>query len=93
LLYSGIINLNSLQTILYIIIDLFTTKLTMDQKAFDEAVNDTMDLLDMSYSEALKDTISQFQQLVRFIYDSLVRNVLFYYSKIVLGNGHDWNKN
>jgi len=65
----------------------------MDQKAFDEAVNDTMDLLDMSYSEALKDTISQFQQLVRFIYDSLVRNVLFYCSKIVLGNGHDWNKN
>jgi len=45
----------------------------MDQKAFDEAVNDTMDLLDMNYSEALKDTISQFQQLVRFIYDSLVR--------------------
>jgi len=37
----------------------------MDQKAFDEAVNDTMDLLDMNYSEALKDTISQFQQLVR----------------------------
>jgi len=35
----------------------------MDQKAFDEAVNDTMDLLDMSYSEALKDTISQFQQM------------------------------
>jgi len=47
----------------------------MDQKAFDEAVNDTMDLLDMNYSDALKDTISQFQQLVRFIYDSLVRNV------------------
>jgi len=47
----------------------------MDQKAFDEAVNDTMDLLDMNYSEALKDTISQFQQLVRFIYYSLVRNV------------------
>jgi len=37
----------------------------MDQKAFDEAVNETMDLLDMSYSEALKDTISQFQQMVR----------------------------
>jgi len=47
----------------------------MDQKTFDEAVNDTMDLLDMNYSEALKDTISQFQQLVRFIYDPLVRNV------------------
>lgn len=47
----------------------------MDQKAFDEAVNDTMDLLDMNYSEALKDTISQFQQLVRFVYDSFIRNV------------------
>lgn len=47
----------------------------MDQKAFDEAVKDTMDLLDMNYSDALKDTISQFQQLVRFMYDLLVRNV------------------
>lgn len=65
----------------------------MDQKAFDEAVNETMDLLDMSYSEALKDTISQFQQMVRFVYDILVRNVLFCNSKIVLGNGYDRNKN
>lgn len=38
----------------------------MDQKTFDEAVNETMDLLDMNYSEALKDTINQFQQMVRF---------------------------
>lgn len=37
----------------------------MDQKKFDEAVNETMDLLDMDYSEALKDTIDQFQQMVR----------------------------
>lgn len=36
----------------------------MDQRVFDEAVNETMELLDMSYSEALKDTISQFQQMV-----------------------------
>lgn len=38
----------------------------MDQRVFDEAVNETMDLLDVNYSEALKDTINQFQQMVRF---------------------------
>lgn len=37
----------------------------MDQRVFDEAVTETMDLLDMTYSEALKDTIGQFQQMVR----------------------------
>lgn len=36
----------------------------MDQRVFDEAVDETMELLDMSYSEALKDTINQFQQMV-----------------------------
>lgn len=41
-------------------------KYTMDQKVFDEAVNETMELFDMNYSEALKDTISQFQKMVRF---------------------------
>jgi len=35
----------------------------MDQRVFDEAVEETMDLLDMDYSEALKDTISQFEQM------------------------------
>ncbi|VVC33399.1 Armadillo-type fold,Armadillo-like helical [Cinara cedri] len=35
----------------------------MDQKVFDEAVNETMELLDVNYSEALKDTIAQFQQM------------------------------
>lgn len=40
----------------------------MDQRVFDEAVEETMDLLDMNYSDALKDTISQFQQMVRFGY-------------------------
>lgn len=38
----------------------------MDQKVFDDAVNETMELLDINYSEALKDTIAQFQQMVRF---------------------------
>lgn len=38
----------------------------MDQRVFDDAVTETMDLLDMTYSEALKDTISQFRQMVRF---------------------------
>lgn len=38
----------------------------MDQKVFDEAINETMELLDMNYSEALKDTIAQFQQMVSF---------------------------
>jgi len=38
----------------------------MEQKVFDEAVNETMELLDMNYSEALKDTISQFQQMVYY---------------------------
>lgn len=37
----------------------------MDQRVFDEAVEETMDLLDMNYSDALKDTINQFQQMVR----------------------------
>ncbi|XP_050537773.1 armadillo repeat-containing protein 6 homolog isoform X2 [Daktulosphaira vitifoliae] len=35
----------------------------MDQKTFDDAITETMELLDMSYSEALTDTINQFQQL------------------------------
>lgn len=60
----------------------------MDQKSFDDAVNETMDLLDMNYSDALKDTINQFQQMVCFVSGSLVRNVLYCYSTIVLGNGY-----
>jgi len=66
----------------------------MDQKTFDEAVNDTMDLLDMNYSEALKDTISQFQQLVRLKFTFRWSETCnFCCSKIILGNGHGLNKN
>lgn len=36
----------------------------MDQRVFDEAVIEIMELLDMNYSDALKDTIEQFQQMV-----------------------------
>jgi len=47
----------------------------MDQRVFDEAVDETMELLDMSYSEALKDTISQFQQMVRSKRNILVQKI------------------
>lgn len=48
----------------------------MDQKVFDEAVNETMELLDMNYSEALKDTINQFQQMVCFDQDTFGKSIL-----------------
>ncbi|XP_050422342.1 armadillo repeat-containing protein 6 homolog [Adelges cooleyi] len=35
----------------------------MDQKAFDDAINETMELFDMNYSDALTDTINQFQKM------------------------------
>lgn len=51
----------------------------MDQRVFDEAVNETMDLLDLNYSEALKDTINQFQQMVSFNRVILTENKFNYF--------------
>jgi len=55
----------------------------MRWKKLEEYVKETTEYLEENMSEVIDDII-EIQLMVRFIYDLLVINVLFCYSKIVL---------